>query len=563
MRVFPHGGGPPLNLSKRDYLAGGGEGDVYVKGSRAFKIYHNPQRAIPLGKIQELALITDSNVIKPETALVDSHGNLVGYDMRFVKDTVALCQLFPRAYRERNNLSHKTMLKLIRRLQEMVRNIHAASVLAVDLNELNFLVAKSYQDIFGIDADSYQTRSYPATAIMASIRDPLVRQNQFTELSDWFSFAVVSFNMFTGIHPFKGKHPDVRGMEDRMKAGISVFDPKVRVPKVVYPFDVIPQVYRDWYKTLFTRGDRVAPPGDVVHAVVLVPTVEAISGAVNVSFVELLTLRDTIHRAWSLGASTLALGDSGVYLDQRRIATPPSATCTVGLCPPSNRPVLAWIEPFDKLRLFDTKEEKEIPFTLGAEQLTDCGQRLYIKNGPQIHEIDLVQTGSKVIAGAIPVANCMENATRFFPGVVVQDMIGEPHLTMFPASKTSYTVKIPELKGYKIVDARGNRNVVMVVGHHKGRYDRLVIRFSSSYKDYDVRVVKDISPAGLNFIVLETGVVACITEEEKLELFSAKRGNPAVKVISDDALGGDMKLFEHQGKATIWRDKQIFRLKTN
>ena len=52
-------------------------------------------------------------------------------------------------------------------------------------------------------------------------------------------------------------------------------------------------------------------------------------------------------------------------------------------------------------------------------------------------------------------------------------------------------------------------------------------------------------------------------EEEKLELFSAKRGNPAVKVISDDALGGDMKLFEHQGKATIWRDKQIFRLKTN
>jgi len=232
------------------------------------------------------------------------------------------------------------------------------------------------------------------------------------------------------------------------------------------------------------------------------------------------------------------------------------------LCPPNNRPVLAWADKVGAIRLLDARQDKDIPFTLGVEQLTECGDRLYVKTLGQIHEIDLVEIGGRIVAGAVPVANCMENATRFFPGVVVQDMIGEMHLTMFPASKMSYTTKIPELKGYRIVDARGSRNVVMVVGHKRGRYDRLVIRFSSNYKDYDIRVVEGISPMGLNFVALETGVVACITEEETLELFSAKRGNPAVKIINDDSLSGDMELFEHQGKAAFWNGNTLYRLKT-
>jgi hypothetical protein len=562
MNVFPYGGGPPISLSKRDYLAGGGEGDVYVKGSTAYKIYHNVHRAIPIGKIHELAGISDPNVIKPQVALVDKRGTPVGYHMRFVPNTMGLCQLFPKAFRERNSLSHDMMLKLIRKLQGMIQNIHTASVLVVDLNELNFLAAKDFKTLYGIDVDSYQTRSYPATAIMASIRDPQVQGYDFTELSDWFSFAVVSFNMFTGIHPFKGKHPSIKGMENRMTAGISVFDPAVRVPKVVYPFDVIPQVYQNWYRALFVDHKRAKPPIGLIEAIALLPLIETVSGSINLEFIKIVKLRNAISHAWSLGNSTLCIEKAGVFLDQRKLTDAPPASCCMGLCPPNNRPVLAWADKVGAIRLLDARQDKDIPFTLGVEQLTECGDRLYVKTLGQIHEIDLVEIGGRIVAGAVPVANCMENATRFFPGVVVQDMIGEMHLTMFPASKMSYTTKIPELKGYRIVDARGSRNVVMVVGHKRGRYDRLVIRFSSNYKDYDIRVVEGISPMGLNFVALETGVVACITEEETLELFSAKRGNPAVKIINDDSLSGDMELFEHQGKAAFWNGNTLYRLKT-
>lgn len=70
--------GGSVNLTKQHYLASGGEGDVYALGSTAYKVYHDPRRMIPLGKVTELAAITDKNVVKPEAVLTDAKGVHVG-----------------------------------------------------------------------------------------------------------------------------------------------------------------------------------------------------------------------------------------------------------------------------------------------------------------------------------------------------------------------------------------------------------------------------------------------------------------------------------------------------
>ena len=36
------------------------------------------------------------------------------------------------------------------------------------------------------------------------------------DLAHWFAFAVVTFQLFTGIHPYKGKHPSVLDLDARM-----------------------------------------------------------------------------------------------------------------------------------------------------------------------------------------------------------------------------------------------------------------------------------------------------------------------------------------------------------
>ena len=48
-------GGGDVNLSKRNFVASGGEGSVYVSGRSAFKVYEKSSKMIPLGKIDELA----------------------------------------------------------------------------------------------------------------------------------------------------------------------------------------------------------------------------------------------------------------------------------------------------------------------------------------------------------------------------------------------------------------------------------------------------------------------------------------------------------------------------
>jgi DNA-binding helix-hairpin-helix protein with protein kinase domain len=194
------GKGHIIDLNNKNFLAQGGEGSVYVIGKTAYKIYNDPKKMLPLGKIRELSVLTDKNIIKPDEVLTVKNQE-VGYTMRFVDDTYALCQLFTKAFRQRNNLQHDTMFKLIQSLQNLVKHIHEKKILVVDLNEMNFLASTDFKDIYAIDVDSYQTPTYKATAIMESIRDRHTKN--FNEGSDWFSFAILAFQMFIGIHPYK------------------------------------------------------------------------------------------------------------------------------------------------------------------------------------------------------------------------------------------------------------------------------------------------------------------------------------------------------------------------
>ena len=257
--------GKQIQLGKLNFKAQGGEGSIYVKGSTAYKIYTDPQRALRAEKLQELSVITQPNIIRPLSLILDTHNRPIGYTMRFVGKTHALCQLFPKAFRLRNKLTPETTLSLVRRLQQGVTYIHNHQILLVDLNELNFLVAEDFSELYFIDVDSYQTPSFPATVLMESVRDR--HATQFTIESDFFSFAVVSFQMFVGIHPFKGTYPPLQQLSDkankldvRMRKNISVLNKDVTVPASCLPFTVIPPVYLDWYRAVFEDGKRLAPP---------------------------------------------------------------------------------------------------------------------------------------------------------------------------------------------------------------------------------------------------------------------------------------------------------------
>ena len=263
-RYFVQGKGE-IRLSKSDFKAQGGEGAIYVKGPTAYKIYKDPGRAITPAKILELSTLTQPNIIRPLDVLLDGRNKPVGYTMRSAGKSYALCQLFPKAFRQRNTLTPEMTLGLVRKLRDGVNHVHANGILLVDLNEMNFLVAEDFSEIFFIDVDSYQTPSHSATVLMESVRDR--HAQTFTTGSDWFSFAVVSFQMFVGIHPFKGTYPPLQSLPDketkldaRMRANVSVLNPGVSIPASCLPFSTIPPAYLDWYRAVFEEASDCLHP---------------------------------------------------------------------------------------------------------------------------------------------------------------------------------------------------------------------------------------------------------------------------------------------------------------
>jgi len=564
MKVTIKGQGD-VNLTQRDFVASGGQGSVYAVGNTAYKVYHDPSAMMPEGKIRELAPLPVSMFSRPEHLLLDKHGNPVGYTTGFITDAYVLCQLFPRVFREREGLTHAKSFALVEQMRDGIGIAHKASILLIDGNEMNFLVDSKFKRVTFIDTDSYQTRSYPATAIMESIRDRHMAHNMaFDEGTDWFSFACVSFQMMTGIHPYKGKHPQLKGFEARMSNNVSVFHRDVRVPKVAYDFGIIPKEWRAWYGAVFDRGERCPPPGGHTSVTLIKAVVKAITGATNLILEEIGSFDGTVTGVWASGHRLVVATDAGIWMDGRRVGDQ-QAVSNVGFSPKMGTPV-AVQHPDTIPDLYDTVARKAVRFGLNASRVVSTPDgRVYMKTGDKVMEVELRDVGNQVMALTKLAATVLPNASLLFPGGVSQDMLGSQFISLFPRSGETYQVRIKELDDYRVLDAKfdvGNKGgVLMVLGMKGGNYDRIVFRFADKYTTYDVRTVSDVGQVGLNFVVTDAGVCVCLNEDDKIELSSVRKGSTAVKTVTDNVLGGDMRLFKRGAEVLVARGDRVYTMR--
>lgn len=558
MKVIVAGKGQ-VNLNKSDFLASGGEGQIYIKHGLAYKIYADPyHKMIPTGKMQELGALTHPSILKPEHVVANTKNKPIGFTMRFVKDAVALCQMFTKSFKNRMGVTPQMTLELVQKLQELVVYAHAKDILIVDLNEMNFLLPQSLDNVLAIDVDSWQTKSFPATAIMENIRDRQVKGNHFTKGSDWFSFAVVAFNMFIGVHPYKGKHPDIKAWQDRMDQNISVFHPKVNLPKVCLPLDVIPDAYLHWFKAVLADGQRVAPPQDLQAVIDIAMTIKKVTGSNTFNISEVLRAPDVITDV-IIGPIRAALTQNkGVFINNKESPNIPGTAKII--CLPVRHTVVAAYVENGKLKLTNATSRSIIPLDVDATSIMKYDGRFYVKSGDKILEVKFTEVGNNVIASIKMVAQVLEFGSKMFDGVMIQNLLGAKYASFFPRSDQHHQLHIKELDSYNIVDAKHDRGVLIVIGTKKGKYDKFVIRLSSDYVSYDSRLEPDISYAGINFTVLDNGIVAHLTEEEKLQLFGKKLGSSNLKEINDTVLNGDMKLLSYGVQTMFIQDDTVYSI---
>jgi len=551
-------GGGTVSLTQKDFLSSGGQGNVYAKGNTAYKVYKDPKKMIPTAKIDELSVMTDANIIRPDKVLLDSRNKPVGYTMRYVRDVYSLCQLFPPAFKKRHKLDEKQILELVLFFRGLVEHTHSKGILIVDLNEMNYLVSHSFNEIYGIDVDSYQTPGFPATAIMESIRDRHVKNAQFSAVTDWFSWGIVTFQMWMGIHPYKGKHPSIKDMDARMLQNISVFNADVSVPKICPDVNAIPQAFRDWFRAVFEGGQRVPPPLDAQAVIVIHPVVKTVSGTDNFEIVMYSDLKhDIISYHWFDGQE--AFMTTGGLFVHRNLDSKVPTNAHIGATPVLNHVVAVYLDK-GHVVVYDATTKNNIPTILDGEAIMSYDGRFYVKKGLEMFELQFVEIGQTVQCSARVSGSVMEKASRIFDGVVMQDVVGAWYATLFPRANHCYQVKIDELKDYQIVAAKYDNNVLMVVASKQGVYDKFIFRFDETFTTYDVRIVEDVPMHEPNFVVLPNGICSHMTTEEKLELFLNRKDKPDTKVVEDPVLSGDMRLFHKGTKLMFARGSEVYTI---
>jgi len=548
-----------VNLTDRDYVTEGGEGKIYSKNGMIYKLYSDKTKIIPKAKIDELKQIDRTTILAPQNLVLDSKLTPIGITMKLVNNVEPICKLFSNEFKKRFNIDEKNILELIENLAKTIKFIHSKKCLIVDGNEMNYLVDnKKFKIPYFIDVDSYQTPHFPATAISPAIKD--YHCKKFSPLSDWFSFGVISVQLFLGIHPYKGTHPNYKKyeLEKRMRDNASIFNNKVKLPKLVNDFSYIPKNYLDWFIKVFEKGQRLLPPSIAGQIIISVPV--TVIQSTNLFIIELKDeMSDDIIK-YKNGA---IFTSSSVFISNKTISIEP--TTDILLTKQSLTPILIDIKD-NKLVLKDLNLT-EISTQIQARKKTFVNDMFFILMNDLLCEVDVEEINSKFIPLIKSTWNVLPNATKLFDGVIYQDILGIPYL-MLPYKdkngKTCCSIKaVPELARYNILEAKHDNNVIIVIGYKHSKYTKFTFKFDENYVNYNCRKEVDVEYHIPNFVVLDNGIAINITPEDDVEIFSVKLDKPDIKQIKDKSINFGMKLCKDGINVMFRNNNKLFKLSMN
>ena len=536
------------SLTDNHYLASGGEADVYLKDGVVFKLYHDVDRMIAPQKIKELARIGHANVVCPGRLVFSNKARqAIGFTMPYVGQAEPLVRFFAKSFKKQKGLDCGDMVNLIGAMAQTVEKIHLAGCLLVDMNELNVLVGGDLKTPWFIDTDSYQTPSFKATAIADGIRDRKSPMGVFTTDTDWFSFAVLAFQLCFGIHPYKGGHPRYKPSEwlKRMDHGVSVFSPEATLPPSAEPFSTAPPPLLDWFQWVFRDGGRGKPPNFVgLSPAIHVASRPVQTGSAHFKVKREFTLPEPVVRVFSFYGILYVVTVNGLYKNGKCLLSGINGKRLFVAMTPSGAPVLVDFDG-EEVR-FRGLDQKDLG-TTRASSLFCCNGAVYSFQDTHLQEHLFTEVNGRTIRRTRVAATLNSASTRMFDGVFFRRLMGRTWITLPTSPGHCMVLAIPELDDYRLVDARAEENICMVLVERRGKWQRVDLHFNKQFTSYKVRLVET-EQKSLNFTVLSSGICAAVCEDGVLELWTSFNHS---RLIDNAPVDMSCELFQHDGG--VWQ----------
>lgn len=231
--------GVRYNIDDTKTLGSGGEGSIYSLGNgKVAKLYFKASDALSQTKITELSHLDGNLFVKPQIAVTGDYNGYIMEELN-LSDYYPIYSLYSPMFANKRGLPNDYKRVLAEKLIKGVKNAHDNGIVIGDLNPFNIMVNDKL-DLKFIDVDSYQTKSHKHNdKLLEEVRDYYFN-GKVSEDSDYFALSVMVFNLFTGLHPYKGIHKTYRDkLKDREINNISLLNEKeinnIKVPKFYTP----------------------------------------------------------------------------------------------------------------------------------------------------------------------------------------------------------------------------------------------------------------------------------------------------------------------------------------
>lgn len=555
IRVVMPGKGSVDIHPTRDLIASGGEGSVYKKGTDIVKLWHDPAFFRKSGidqKIKLLSAISHPSIIAPIDIVQNSQHETVGYYMSKAPGD-SLVKVFSNNIWQQSGFCITDATTLVSNMKSVVETAHGAGALLVDGNEMNWLYQKTTPYV--IDVDSWEIGPYKATALMPSIRD--WHTAGFDVNTDWFSWGIVTFQIFSGIHPYKGSHPDFKrgDLEQRMKANASVFDTRTKLNAAVRDLSEIPGGLLAWYEDLFQHGARSAPPNNfmgiipansghtkafktvragstsVTHELqrIFPGTIRHVSSNGVVVYMDGFTLKayDFVNKSELTGLTSVEI--ESLFTNQAVLLRYLKGLMLLSVTNNKieGRHIQTSNSPTPKVMSTSV-------LALEADRLLIIQNKAYAVNNVAMRGLtglNIVMVGDRPVLAVDPAWPVLTQATRFYNGVGVMDGLGAKFIVV-PEGLATHINLCPELAQYAVIDAYArSSNFVMLLALQvkTGEVHRLILYLEKA--EYRIVSSTITDATSLNFAINEGGIGVGIFDDEHISVFNTK--GAGTKIVQD------------------------------
>lgn len=257
--------GTTYTVDPRAKLGAGSEGMVIAHPRDpdfCVKLFHPPEpgdrsaanlatfRDRKLRFICGSGLVLPSHFMLPMTPVFDTGNQKVaGFQMRRVPpDYQKLMKLLDGEFRTNHQVGLGTIAELFADIFDDLALLHGSGIVVGDVN-LGCLLFQPGGDRAWVDTDSWSYKGFPCLPVTELFAHPDLYVNLQAggkrvnpqPHHDRFSFLIALTMMaIPGAHPFRmGMHPTLKGLQNRTTAGVTIFDPDVKVPSLLSTFEML------------------------------------------------------------------------------------------------------------------------------------------------------------------------------------------------------------------------------------------------------------------------------------------------------------------------------------